>query len=160
MLPTFTPNLVVSKLFALRAEATAGKYVQHMPVSPSTPITTMGDAKKNIGRYVLAILKQLSLTLPSKYVLAATETITAGGMLNLWPKVTGKPALYLQTSLEDYDRLWPKWGKEVALMLQLWEVAKEKSWAMNDLLTCDDFGMKDRLVGMEAVFRDLDWSTL
>lgn len=131
-----------------------------MPVSPSTPIASMGDTKENAGHYALAILKQPSLTLPSKYVLAATETITAGDMLSLWSEVTGKPALYLQTSLEDYDRLWPKWGKEVGLMFQFWEMAKEKTWVMNGLLTSDDLGMKDRLVGMEVVFRGLDWSTL
>ncbi|RDW90936.1 hypothetical protein BP5796_02101 [Coleophoma crateriformis] len=150
MLPMITPSFV----------ATTGQYVQHMPASPTTPITTMGDTKENVGHYAMAILNKPTLTLPSKYVLAATETIAAGEMLKLWCEVTGKSALYLQVSLEDYDRLWPKWGKEVGLMIQFWEAAKEKSWAIDGLLTSDNLGVTNKLVGMEAVFKSLDWSTL
>lgn len=131
-----------------------------MPVSPSTPITTIGSAQENVGHFAMAIFNAPQLTLPSKYVLAATETVTAGDMLKIWSKITGKPAVFLQISLDDYNRLWPKRGREVGLMIQFWERAQEKSWAIEGLLTSKDLGIADKLVGLESVFSGLDWSKL
>jgi hypothetical protein len=141
-------------------KATSGQYIQLLPVPPSTPITTIGATAENVGHYTVAILKQPNLTLPAKYVLAATETITTGDILKTWSKVTGKPALYLQTSIDDYDRLWPKWGLEVGLMIKFWEYSGKKSWDIDGLLTAKELGIESRLIGLESVFKSLDWSKL
>lgn len=122
----------------------------------------MGAITINAGIWALSILQQPSLTLPGKTVLAATETRTVKEIVQLWSKVSGKPAEFVSVSLGHYDSLWPKWGREVGLMLQLWDVARERSWVGEDgekVLTKDDLGVKG-LVGMEEYFGSCDWSSI
>jgi len=149
-MPMFTPNLF----------KTSGKHVQLLPVAEDTPITTMGATTINTGIWVLSILFQPTLTLPGRTVLAATETRTVKETVQLWSKVSGKPAEFVSVSLEHYDGVWPKWGREVGLMLQFWDVMRERSWESGEgerVLTKEDLGVQG-LVGMEEYFGSCDWS--
>ena len=60
---------------------TAGKYIQILPTPPSVPVKTIGDARKNVGVFVRAILSNPDKTLHGKFVLAYVEETTAGAML-------------------------------------------------------------------------------
>jgi hypothetical protein len=117
----------------------------------------VGDPKINTGIYALAIFNQPELTI-GRVVLAQSETQTTREIIDLWSQVTGKPVDYIQISLDQYDSLWPKWGREVGLMLQFWETAREKSWTADEpVLTREDLNISG-LMGMKEVFSSLDWS--
>lgn len=138
-------------------QKTCGKYVQLFPVSDDTPITTVGDPKVNTGIYALAIFNQPQLTI-GRIVLAQSETRTTREIINLWSQILGKPADYVQIPLDHYDNLWPKWGREIGLMLQFWETAREKSWAADEpVLTKKDLNISG-LIGMGETFSALEWS--
>lgn len=122
----------------------------------------MGATTINAGIWALSILQQPSLTLPGKTVLAATETRTVKEIVQLWSKVSGKPAEFVSVSLEHYDSVWPKWGREVGLMLQFWDQVREGSWEGGDgerVLTKEDLKVEG-LVGMEEYFGSCDWSSI
>jgi hypothetical protein len=55
--------------------------------------------------------------------------------------------MVVKVSLESYNKLWPGWGKEMGLMMNLWGVLKDRSWAglpgdhvqdTDDFLSVDD----------------------
>ena len=140
-------------------QKSSGKHVQLQPSPPSVPIFTIGDAKANTGIFVRAILNQPKLTL-SKFVLAYVESLTIGQLLENWSAATGKPSVYVQTSLEDFDSVWPMWGHEMGIMMKFWEEAGEKSWSGEEVLTKEDLGIKEVLVGSKEAFSRIDWTNV
>jgi len=150
LFPMYTPNLL----------KTSGKYVQLQPTPPTVPIQSIGDASKNVGIFVRAILASPKLTLGGKFVLASIEETTSGELLKTWSKATGREAVYVQVpSLEEYDSIWPMWGQEIGVMMKFWEEAGDKSWSgESGILTLKDLGIKDEFVGNEQAFKSIDWS--
>ncbi|KAF7892093.1 hypothetical protein EAF00_008395 [Botryotinia globosa] len=131
LMPMFTPTLF----------KTTGKHVQLLPIAEDTPITTLAYPA---GRTVLA----------------ETETRTARDIVKLWSEVSRLPAEFASISLDHYDALWPKWGREVGLMLQFWDYAREKSWIVEDVvIKKEDLGITG-LVGMKEVFAEIDWTII
>lgn len=145
--PVFAPNLLRS----------SGKYVWLQPTPASTPVTLLGNADDNIGVFVSAILRRPDLTLPGKFVLAATDVMPHGEVLKLWGRATGKGTEYIEVTLDDFDRLWPMWGKEMGSMMQMWRDLGDKSWSGEDVLTKDDLGITQPLTNTEAWFKSADW---
>ncbi|KAL4868455.1 hypothetical protein BDV12DRAFT_197326 [Aspergillus spectabilis] len=116
--PLFTPILL----------KTSGQYGWVQPAGASTPITTIGDQRKNVGIFVEAVIGQPELA-KGRYVLAEVETLTNGELLERWGEVTGNSTLYIPSSLNAYDKLFPSWGLDTGVMLQFWEAAGAKSWS-------------------------------
>lgn len=148
--PLFKPSLLES----------SGKYVLVQPSGPETPILSIGDQKKNVGPYVLAIASKPEVSLPGKFVLAATEETTMGGLLKLWGKINGKETVFIQTDLETYDALFPAWGQEMGSMMDFWGEFKEKSWTREgtDIVTGNELGVKGEMVSVEAALKAIDWN--
>lgn len=123
---------------------------------------SIGDASKNVGVFVSSILNQPELTQGGKFVFASVEETTIGEMLDTWTEATGKPSVYVQTtSLEAFDAVWPMWGREMGLMMLLWEELGDKSWSGEKvILTKEDLKIKDKLVTTKEAFQTLDWSSL
>ncbi|KAH0536619.1 hypothetical protein FGG08_006530 [Glutinoglossum americanum] len=150
LFPMFTPNFVKS----------SGKHVQIQPSPPNVPIYSIGDAKANVGIFVRSILNQPGLTL-GKFVLAYTESLTVGQLLENWSAATGKPSVYVQTSLEDFDRVWPMWGHEMGIMMKFWEEAQDKSWSGEEgILTKESLSIKDAFAGSKKAFESIDWTNV
>lgn len=144
--PMFTPIHV----------PTAGKYIQLQSTPASTPITSIGDARVNVGLFVKAILTQPEKTLPGKFVMAHVEETTAGDMLQTWAKAQGKTAQYVQINQKTFFDIWPMWAEEIDLMMQLWDVEREKSWGgETGILTKEDLNITEKLVGVEEAFTTL-----
>ena len=130
------------------------------PTSPSVPILTIGDTRSNTGIFVRAILNKPKLTL-GKSVLAYAESLTVGQLLENWSAATGKPSVFVQTSLEDFGRVWPKWGLEMGSMMQFWEEAGDKSWSGEEILRKEDLGIKgSELVGSKDAISRIDWTNI
>lgn len=148
LFPLFTPNLV----------KTTGKYVWLQPTPADTEITILGDANTNVGPFVSGILRRPDLTLPAKFVLATTgEKLTQNEILQAWGRATGRDVEYVEISLKDFDRLWPKWGLEMGTMLKMWEDLKENSWGGEKVVTKEDLGINQPLIGIEEWFKFADW---
>jgi hypothetical protein len=82
-----------------------------------------------------------------------------GSLLERWAKITGKETEYIQVGLEQYDRLWPQWGKEIGLMLQFWEEYGDKSWTGEEVLDGEALGVKG-LVDVQSALEELDYSDI
>ncbi|KAI9774124.1 MAG: hypothetical protein M1840_005217 [Geoglossum simile] len=148
--PIFTPNFAKS----------AGKHVLLQPTPPSVPILTIGDTKSNTGIFVRAILNQPKLTL-SKFVLAYTESLTVGQLLENWSAATGKPSVFVQTSLEDFDRVWPGFGLEMGVMMKFWDEAGDQSWSGEEIVRSEDLGIDNSaLVGSKEAISRIDWANI
>lgn len=150
--PLFTPNLL----------KTSGKFGWVQPAGPSTPITTIADQRKNVGIFVEAILRQPVLT-RGRYVHAEVETLTNGELLERWGNVTGKSTVYIPSTLEAYNQLFPGWGLEMGVMLQFWEAVGEASWSKPGvtLLRKEDLGIDAaRLTGLDTTLAQIDWTML
>ncbi|KAK7422007.1 hypothetical protein QQZ08_009728 [Neonectria magnoliae] len=123
---------------------TAGlnKYVQLLATPSSVPFTLIGDARTNVGLFARAILDQPQKTLPAKFVLGATDTMTAGELLSLWASVKGKEAEYAMVDKKTYYGLWPGWAELMDKAHMYWDLVQERSYSGEDsLLTKDDLGI-------------------
>jgi len=150
LFPMFTPIFV----------KTSGKYIQLSVAPPTTPILTIGDVRSNLGAFAVSILSQPKLTL-KRYVIAYTEEATLGELFEAWGKATGNKTAFVQTvSLEEYDNIWPAWGKEMGVMMDFWGDFKEKSWSGEDALTRKDLGITGDFAGAEAAYKAIDWKTV
>lgn len=137
------PMLVPNKL------ESAGKYVWLQPVSPDTKVVTIGDHTTNTGVFVAAILSQPLLTKGGQYVLASVGTMSMGEMLKKWSDLTGSPSVYVKVTLEEYDKLWPMWGREVGLNLQFSESAGDDSWPLGASIGSQELGITEGLIDVE-----------
>ena len=78
---TFNATNYYFPMFTPYQTPTAGKYIQILDTPSSVPVKTIGDARKNVGAFVQAILSNPDKTLHVKIVLADVEETTAGAML-------------------------------------------------------------------------------
>jgi hypothetical protein len=146
--PMFTPNFLKS----------SGKYIQLSPIDPSTPFHIIGDTRANVGTFVVAILSKPEVSL-GKAVLAKAATVSAGDVLATWSRVTGHVAEYVQVSLDDFDKMWPMWGREMGVMLAFWNEARDKSWSGEEIVGAEELGVDVAgLVGLEEAFKRVDWT--
>lgn len=150
--PMLTPNFL----------KTSGQYVQLSTASPDTPVSSIGDVAANVGIFAAAVLRQPNLTLPGRFVKVATEETTTGQLLKDWSEVTGKPAVYVETSLEQFNSVWPGWGQEMGVMLSAWSELRERSWSGEEgILTKEDLGIAgEKFAGTKEVYAKMDWKAL
>jgi len=139
---------------------TSGKYILLQPTPPSTPVLSVGDQTTNVGPFAVAIANKPELTLPGKFVLAETDATTTGSILKSWGQITGKETEYVEISLEQYDRLWPGWGREMGTMLKFWEEYGDRSWTGEEFITKEGLGITAPLVGLETTLQKLDYSDI
>ena len=129
-----------------------GKYIQIQASPASVPISLSGDASVNVGIFVKSVLRQPQKTLPGKFVLAETDRMTAGEMLEAWASAQGKDAAYALVDKAMYYDMWPIWGELMDLSHQYWNLVKEKSFSGEDeILTRNDLGVVG-LVDTAAAF--------
>jgi len=148
--PMFTPVFV----------PTSGKYLQIGTGPASTPILSIGDVKSNIGLFTNAILAQPALT-HTRYVLAYIEETTMGEMFKTWGRAVGKEVAYVKVNdLDEYDNVWPNWGREMGIMMSLWGEYGNESWSGQDVLTRKELGLTGPFVGIEDAFRAQGLSAL
>jgi len=147
--PNFSPNPIKS----------SGKYAWIVPMASSTPMTNIADHRHNVGVFTLAVLKNPEQT-KNRYVLAETETTTAGEYIAKWAKATGNETIYVQVSLEAYDQLYPGLGQEMGSMMQYWEEYPQH-WRKDGVepVTRHELGIKSSdLISVEQVMASEKWT--
>lgn len=90
-----------------------------------------------------------------KYANVALEKLTFREMLEVWSERTGKPAVFVQCSIEEYTGLWGPPGTELALQFKYGELCDP--WAENeDFVSPEDLGIdKDEVVGHRGAIEKL-----
>lgn len=102
---------------------------------------------------MLPILQQPEKTLPGKYVNGVVEETTLGKLAQDWSAVNGKEVVYLETSLEAYEKLWPGWGEVEGANLRYFDEFRGKAWGLlqgeGEIVTAEDLGLD--VEAMESV---------
>ncbi|KAJ5760455.1 hypothetical protein N7520_007611 [Penicillium odoratum] len=156
--PIFTPTYVKS----------AGKYIQLSTADPSTPIWSLGDHRTNVGIFIRAIVKNPPNTGGTFIRCFAELHPSLDDYLAAWGRASGLApspgsTMVVKISLDEYSKLWPGWGEEMGLMMDLWGVLKYNSWGglpgdnvrnIDEFLSAED---KKKVIKTEAAFKALDW---
>lgn len=135
----------------------AGKHVQLNGYPADTPLRPIGDAKNNVGIFIKAIIDQPDKTLLGKHVLAHTENITCGEMLQLGGEAQGKAAEYIELRPEEFNKVWPGWAEEIGIMMQFFWWAKTTRSQNAGVLTRDDLGISEGLIGTKEAFSAMEF---
>lgn len=140
-----------------KMDSTTGKHVWRLPVSPDTLVSSIGSPADNVGVFAAAILSQQALTLPAKYVLAAAEKTTQGGMLKKWSNIMEYETEYIEVLIEEFERLFPGWEVFIE-MFQFWEEFGEKSWSKEGITPIEgsDLGINNsQLIDIEGTVKKM-----
>lgn len=95
-------------------------------------------------------------------------TIQVMSAIRIYSGVAPEPGstMVVKGPLKQYNELWPGWGEEMGIMMDLWGFLKDRSWAgfpgeevrdIDDFLTADD---KRSVIKTEAAFQALDWKKI
>ncbi|KAH0840406.1 hypothetical protein FOPE_05959 [Fonsecaea pedrosoi] len=97
-----------------------------------------------------------------RFVLAYSEDTTSGKLLSDWSEVTGIPAAYVQTSLEDFNPVQPGLGLEMGIMMAIWNALRDQSWSGEEgLLTREELGIElSELTTVKDTYKVIDWDEL
>ncbi|RAH66092.1 NmrA/HSCARG family protein [Aspergillus aculeatinus CBS 121060] len=135
----------------------AAQYVQLLCTPGDTRLLCLGFARRNIGRFVKAILEQPEKTVHGKYVSAFTEETTPEQMLKSWAKVKGKTAHYVEVGKPTFTELWTQMGNDmIAKMLDFHRSMEKNPWAGSEnVLNKDDLGVTG-LLDVEQSFAALN----
>lgn len=115
-----------------------------------------GDVSVNIGVYACAILANPEITLPAKYTLIETETVSHEGVVKAWSQVTGKKAEYVQASMSLFAKLFGNMGRELANQCIWFEDLQGWGALRKGLLTAKDLGIdENKLVGLKGCLERL-----
>jgi len=122
-----------------------------VPGKTILPVT--GDPSTNTGIFVRAILAQPKLS-HGRYAFITTDILSFDDMLKVWSKVTGKEAVTVQGTPEEYDRLWPVVGEEIGKQF-LWHT-EVSDWTQDGkaFVSKEQLGIEG-LVTLEATLEAL-----
>ncbi|KAF4819927.1 NmrA-like family domain-containing protein 1 [Colletotrichum tropicale] len=130
-------------------------FVFAQPSRADALLPAAGDVNYNTGVMVESIL-QAGANSHGKVAILVTEYISFMDMIRLWEKVTGKDAVYVELSDEAVAKLWGVAGEEIAAQFRWSELFP--NWervAGSEIITLDTLGVKEKLVGVEALLGKL-----
>ncbi|KAG8156902.1 hypothetical protein KVR01_013315 [Diaporthe batatas] len=128
-------------------------YVQFVTHPPDTPITTIGDVRRNIGPFVAAILAQPEKTRGGTTVLAHVEVVPAEESLQMWADARGVRAISIPVSAEKLTELFGSFDF-LGLMWRFWAALGDRAWGLpsgGKVVTKDDLGVTG-LIGQAESF--------
>ncbi|KAL1873577.1 hypothetical protein Daus18300_003944 [Diaporthe australafricana] len=128
-------------------------YVQFATHPPDTPITTIGDVRRNVGPFVAAILAQPDKTRGGTTVLAHVEVVTAEESLQMWARARGARAISVPVSTETFTEIFGSFDF-LGAMWRFWAALGDRAWGLANgekVLTKDDLGVTG-LIGQAESF--------
>ncbi|KAL3440529.1 hypothetical protein BJX65DRAFT_27011 [Aspergillus insuetus] len=128
---TFFSTNVFYPVFLPIHVKSANKYIQTLPAPPDTPISSLSNARHNVGVFVRGLIKNRPAG--GSYVFGNVEDTTLQEYLATWGKATGISAAegsteVVQISLDKYKALWPGYGDLMGEMIAFWGDLRERSW--------------------------------
>jgi nucleoside-diphosphate-sugar epimerase len=131
---------------------TANKYIQLNSWPDDVLVKSIGDARHNVGIFFKSIIEQPEKTTNGKVILAHTEDITVGEMLQAWARAQGKTAEFVRIDKLTFNAIWPAWGKECEVMMEFFAWANENGGVGTELLTREELGITSGLICTEQAF--------
>ncbi|KAJ9144570.1 hypothetical protein NKR23_g5820 [Pleurostoma richardsiae] len=145
---------------------TADKYLITFPCSADVAIPFIGDETVNVGLIVKAILSQPEKTF-GRYVLGASEIMSCQDWAESFAKALRRQghnsdAVFLECSLELFERIWGHVGTEIGVMFTYFRdigyTGYEAEAGGSPILTPKDLGIEASLHSTEDRLATLDWS--
>jgi len=136
--PPLSPHLI-----ATAGDGKEDVYVQFASHPLDTPITTIGDVRRNLGPFITAIMAQPEKTRGGAYVLAHVEVVSAEESLQAWARAQGVRAISVPISTEKFSLLFGKWDF-LGSMWRSWAALGDRAWSLvggEKVLTKDDLGV-------------------
>lgn len=90
-----------------------------------------------------------------KYANVALEKWTFQEMLDVWSEITGNKAVFLETTMESWTKLWGPAGNELALQFRFGELCDP--WVVrNDFISPEELGIDtNEVVGFRGTIEKL-----
>ncbi|KAK5630937.1 hypothetical protein RRF57_006652 [Xylaria bambusicola] len=135
----------------------ANVYAHFASHPPDTPISWIGDVRRNLPPFIKPILEQPGKTKGS-IVYAYTEVYTSEESLQIWAKSKGVKAFHVPISAELLHEIWGKYADVLAAMWRFWGECKERSWSGlgHTVLTRHDLGVTD-FTSLAETFKDYEF---
>ncbi|MCJ1284643.1 hypothetical protein MMC26_003978 [Xylographa opegraphella] len=140
----------------VRVKPGSGKYIWPQPSKASAMLPNSGDIGVNIGVFTAAILAHPEISLPGKYAWVQTEKTTFQEIMETWSKVTGKDAVYVDLSAEQYIQLWGPYGLEMSKQYAFGAEYGDWDDLKPGLLGAEQLQIgKDELVGLQPFLESI-----
>ncbi|KAM6479881.1 hypothetical protein HDV62DRAFT_368120 [Trichoderma sp. SZMC 28011] len=78
-------------------------------------------------------------------------------MLQLGGEAQGKAAEYIELRPEEFNKVWPGWAEEIGIMMQFFWWAKTTRSQNAGVLTRDDLGISEGLIGTKEAFSAMEF---
>lgn len=143
--------LRVRGLFANVSQPGAyGAHVWLQPTSPSARIANAGDMTVTPGIWTAAILAQPAKS-QGKYACVSPETLSYAECLDIWAEVTGKRAVFVKCTVEEFTKVWGPPGEEFAAQLAWGEVVEDwTSGLPGGFVGMEELGIRGEGIGHRA----------
>jgi uncharacterized protein YbjT (DUF2867 family) len=156
-----TTYAVNMKLPVIKPVLENGIWVQRLPVGEDAAQECIGDANKNVGTFIRAIIENEDKVRNGKYVLGSVEMTTAGKMLSDWGKATGRETRFEKVGMETYVGMYGKFAELMGAGLAFWEEYGVNGWSAGSgevVLKKEDLGIKDEdLVSVSEAFERMSF---
>lgn len=99
----------------------SGQWVQTMPTKPDAKILLAGDLTTTPGVWVRQVLATGHKAY-GRYANVALEKWSFQQMLDVWSEITGRRAVFVETTSDSWAKMWGPLGEELARQLKFGEM--------------------------------------
>lgn len=130
-------------------------YAFIVPSSPSGILPISGDAQTNSGIVVRGILNSGAKAY-GKVAICVTDYKPMTQLVDVFEKVTGKPAVYFEISDSGMAKIWGDFGAELAAQLRFSEEFPDwSSLASGRIVSLEELGVQGKLINFEQALTAL-----
>ncbi|KAK2751858.1 hscarg dehydrogenase [Colletotrichum kahawae] len=151
----YTSNLAFLPTMRFTPIPMSAGYAFIVPSSPSGILPISGDAQTNSGIVVRGILNSGAKAY-GKVAVCVTDYKPMAQLVDVFEKVTGKPAVCLEISDSDMAKIWGDFGVELAAQLRFSEEFPDwNSLAPGRIIPLDELGVDGKLINFEQALTAL-----
>jgi hypothetical protein len=135
-----------------------GRYLQIAPIDPETRVLLSGDMSVTPGLWVRQALATGKPAM-GKYSNVALERWTFPEQLAAWSEVTGKPAVFVPTTVAAWETLWGPAGQELAMQFKWQDQTdpwSEENGEGREFISAKELGIDEKEApGCKATFEKM-----
>ena len=117
-----------------------------------------GDVNTNVGVVVAACFDHPDKS-NGKYINVTTDVMKMSDLLSLWSEISGRQAVFVEASDDEFEKLWGVAGHEMATQYRFgqenpdWEILRKRT---GQLIAWEDVGVKrSDLLDTRGLFESL-----
>ncbi|KAK1830949.1 NAD(P)-binding protein [Podospora conica] len=132
----------------------SGQWIQAMPTKPDATILLAGDLTTTPGVWVRQVLATGHKAY-GKYANVALEKWSFQQMLDVWSEITGRKAVFVETTKESWTKMWGPLGEELAQQFKFGEICDP--WEETDeFISPAELGIReDEVIGFRGALEKL-----